>query len=168
MPKTDPRFDVYIANAQPFARPIIRRLRKLVHQACPEATETIKWRHPSFEYHGLLVGIAAFKTYCAFVFWKGALIRDKKTGRTLHDDSSWAARISSVDDLPSDRAIVGYIREAARLNANGVSVPRVAKAPKPAVKTPTDLTAALRSNARARATYGAFSPSARVRSQGRG
>ncbi|TMH12273.1 MAG: DUF1801 domain-containing protein [Betaproteobacteria bacterium] len=40
-------FDGYIATAQPFAKPILGRLRMLFHRACPEITEALKWGHPA-------------------------------------------------------------------------------------------------------------------------
>src|SRR5882724_8205250 len=66
----DPRFDTYIANAAEFARPVLRHLRDLAHQACPEANETIKWNHLTFMYREkMLCGVAAFKAHCSFGFW---------------------------------------------------------------------------------------------------
>src|SRR5581483_8571605 len=47
----NPKFDAYIEEASPFAQPILRHLRTLVHEACPEATEEIKWSNPCFGYH---------------------------------------------------------------------------------------------------------------------
>ena len=60
--KRDPRIDAYIARSAEFAQPILRHLRRLVHGACPEAEEAVKWGHPSFVYQGkILCGVAAFK-----------------------------------------------------------------------------------------------------------
>src|SRR5262245_12159861 len=57
----DPRIDAYINKAADFAKPIVKKLRALVHKACPApgATETIKWSHAAFEYPkgNLLCGI---------------------------------------------------------------------------------------------------------------
>ena len=50
----DPRIDDYIARARPFARPILKYIRKAVHAGCPEVEETLKWSHPSFMYKGIL------------------------------------------------------------------------------------------------------------------
>lgn len=50
----DPRVDAYIAGAAEFAKPILRHLRKLVHTACPEVEETLKWRCPAFLHKELL------------------------------------------------------------------------------------------------------------------
>lgn len=62
MPEKDPRVDVYIEKAQTFAKPVLKKLRKLIFQACPDATETIKWSFPNYEIHGaMLCSVAAFK-----------------------------------------------------------------------------------------------------------
>lgn len=47
MPMTDPRIDAYIAKSPAFAQPILRHLRRVVHDACPDVTETIKWGTPT-------------------------------------------------------------------------------------------------------------------------
>lgn len=44
MPIADPRVDAYMARSEPFARPILKHLRKLVHATCPDVEETLKWR----------------------------------------------------------------------------------------------------------------------------
>jgi len=71
-------FDDYIANAPPFARPILERMRALVHQACPEIVEALKWSHPAFVRGGIVCGMAAFKQHVRIVFWKAKLLRDPK------------------------------------------------------------------------------------------
>ena len=50
----DPRIDAYIDRSAAFARPILRRLRAVVHRGCPDVVETIKWGSPHFEHHGML------------------------------------------------------------------------------------------------------------------
>jgi hypothetical protein len=57
----DPRVDAYIDKAGDFAKPILIRLRKLVHDGCPQVEETIKWGVPHFMYKGMLCSLAAFK-----------------------------------------------------------------------------------------------------------
>jgi len=155
MPKRDPRIDAYIANAPEFARPILEHVRALIHRHCPDVEETIKWRMPSFEYHGLLCGVAAFKQHCAFGFWKQKLV----VGEASEDDAMGQfGRIRTLKDLPPDKQLAGYIKKAMQLNESGASTPRVRKA-RPAPATPDDLAAALKKNKKAAATYAAFSPS---------
>lgn len=52
MPKRDPRVTEYIRQRAPFARPILRHLRKVIHEGAPGLEEAIKWGMPSFLYQG--------------------------------------------------------------------------------------------------------------------
>ena len=62
MGKKDPRMDARIAKSPGFAKPILTHLRKLAHQACPDAEETLKWGMPHFTYHeNILFGMGSFK-----------------------------------------------------------------------------------------------------------
>ncbi len=56
-----PDIDTYIADAPAFARPILTKIRAAFHAGCPELEERIKWGVPSFEYKGILGGMAAFR-----------------------------------------------------------------------------------------------------------
>jgi hypothetical protein len=114
VPTKDPRIDVYIANSAEFARPILTHLRKLIHTACPEVVETIKWNNPAFEHKGLLCGVAAFKHYCGFGFWKQDLLFPEK-GRSMRE----FGRFATLADLPKDSVFLGYIRKAVALNEAG-------------------------------------------------
>src|SRR6185295_3953584 len=151
MANHDPRIDAYIAKAKPFARPILERIRRAVHTACPEVTETIKWSMPAFEYKGPLVGMAAFKEHCTLGFWKGSLMKtvpaDKRT-----DAMGQFGRFESLDDVPADAALVKMVKEAAALNDAGVKVARERKAPKAPAKAPAYMLAALKLNKKAFAT----------------
>ncbi len=156
--KPDPRIDAYIAKSAPFAQPILTHLRALVHRACPEATETIKWSMPFFEHHGLLCSMAAFKAHCAFGF------HHQEMDRLLADDGAKGedamgslGRLGVLTDLPSDATLVRYIRQAAKLNESGTAR-RPAKKAKPALADPADLVAALKKNAAAHATWTKFPP----------
>jgi uncharacterized protein YdeI (YjbR/CyaY-like superfamily) len=159
--KTDPRVDKYIAKSAAFAQPILRHLRKLVHQACPPAEETIKWGMPSFTYHGILCGMAAFKAHATFGFWRRGLTDEiAKTGVAADAAMGSLGRITSLKELPGDKVMIGYIRKAAKLNeAGGPARPK--PKPKPALPVPADLAGALKRNAKAAKAFAAFSPSAR-------
>ncbi|MFN2601884.1 MAG: YdeI family protein [Gemmatimonadaceae bacterium] len=158
MPKRDPRVDLYIAKSQDFAKPILTHLRKVVHAACPDVEETIKWGVPSFMYNGMLCGMAAFKNHCGFVLWKGSLILDKK-GQRGDEAMGHLGKLTSVADLPSDRVLTGYIKEAMRLNETGVKVPKRPLKKKKPIPMPLVLRRALQKNPKARAAFDAFSPS---------
>ncbi len=154
----DPRVDAYIAKSAPFARPVLTHLRELVHAACPEATETLKWSMPAFMYEGILCIMAAFKAHCTFGFWKGALIVDP-AGQPARMAMGQFGRITGVADLPPKRVLAAYVKQAMRLNEGGVEPPpRPTKAKKP-LRVPPALAAALKRNRAARATFDGFSPS---------
>jgi uncharacterized protein YdeI (YjbR/CyaY-like superfamily) len=158
MAKKDPRIDAYIAKAQPFAKPILKRIRQAVHAGCPEVVETIKWSVPAFEYKGPMCGMAAFKAHCLMGFWKGTLVKSMPKDRVTQAGGGWG-RFESVDDLPDDKAMIRMVKEAAALNDAGIKVPRVAKAPKPPAKVPAYMLAAIKKNRKAAAAWAASSPS---------
>ena len=151
MGKKDPRVDAYIARSAEFARPILTHLRSRVHAACPEVVENIKWGVPTFEHHGPMCGMAAFKAHCMFGFWKGALLREGS-------ETTQRRRIDSIDDLPSDAALLRAVRKAAALNEAGVKVPRVVR-PKAPVEVPSYMLSAIRRNKQAAAAFDALPPS---------
>jgi hypothetical protein len=108
MPKKDKRIDAYIAKAKPFAQPILKHLRGLVHKASPEIQETVKWGAPFFEYKGTVCGMAAFKEHTALVFPKAALMKDAE--KLLGDRAAMGhlGRITKLTDLPSDKKLISY------------------------------------------------------------
>jgi uncharacterized protein YdeI (YjbR/CyaY-like superfamily) len=159
MPNLDPRIDAYIAAAPDFARPILTHLRAALHAACPEVEETIKWSMPYFMYQGMLCNMAAFKAHCAFGFWKGALIVQQGDAKTELAMGQFG-RITALADLPSNKVLSAYIKQAMRLNADDVKVAARARpaAPRP-VLVPADLAQALAANPAAAGHFKAFSPS---------
>lgn len=161
MPRHDPRIDAYLANAAPFAQPILERLRELVLAASPEIEETLKWSAPSFLYRGkILCGMSAFKHHASFGFWQHALVMGADEPR---DGAGSFGKLTTLADLPSKRALAPLLRKAMALIDAGApsSGPRKTSAPKPPPEIPADLAAALQQNAAARRTFEAFSPSHR-------
>jgi uncharacterized protein YdeI (YjbR/CyaY-like superfamily) len=160
MGKKDARVDAYIAKSADFAKPILTYIREVVHSACPDVEETLKWSMPAFMYHGILCGMAAFKEHAAFNMWKGRLIVGDEKDR---DAMGQFGRLATVSDLPSRKVLAGYIKQAMALNEGGVKVPKVRKPglERKVIPTepPADLAAALKKNAKARATFDGFSPS---------
>ena len=157
----DPRVDAFIGKAAPFARPILTHVREVVHAACPEVQETLKWSSPAFMYHGILCMMSAFKEHAILGFWKGSLIVDQK-GRKFDKAMGNFGRLTDVKQLPSRRVLTSYVKQAMRLNAEGVTALRKTAARRKApLRTPPDLGAALRRNAKARANWEGFSPSHR-------
>jgi hypothetical protein len=159
MAKKDPRVDAYIKNAAPFARPILVELRKVVHTACPDVTETMKWSTPTFDHKGIMCGIAAFKNHTKFGFWKASLLAERGFPEAVSEDDGGLGHLRTVDDLPKTDRLVAIVKAAAALNENGVALKREKTAAKPPVKPPAYFLAALKKNRQAMATYDAFNPS---------
>ena len=164
MGKKDPRIDAYIAKSAAFAKPILKRLRKVVHAGCPEVEETLKWNMPAFMYKGPLAGMAAFKQHCTFGFWKHALLAREGNGafKGAAQAMGQFGRITSLSDLPGEKALLRLVEKAAALNEQGVKLPPRPK-PKPNRKlsAPADLMRALRKNPKALEAFEGFSYSHR-------
>lgn len=157
MPTKDPRVDAYITNAPAFARPILRHLRAVVHQGCPDVVETLKWRMPSFEHRGILAGMAAFKAHCVFGFWKHELLV-KDDPKSLEAMGSFGC-LRGIDDLPSRAKLVALVKQARKLNEDGIVAPRTKTARKRPAPMHPEFARALARNTRARKTFEAFAPS---------
>jgi uncharacterized protein YdeI (YjbR/CyaY-like superfamily) len=156
----NPKIDAYIAKSAEFARPILSHIRELVHKACPDVEEELKWGHPFFMYKGPLCMSPAFKKHCSFGYWGWKVVQAKvnEAEGTKGNSLEKMGRITSLKDLPTDKKLIGYIKLAARLKDEGIKTrPR----PKPKVRTelvvPECLAAALKKNKQARETFENFS-----------
>lgn len=163
--------DDYFAQAGEFAQPILAKLRKVIHKACPDVQESIKWSAPFYEHHGILIGLGAFKAHVTLSFWRGkemsdpAGLFDGKARETLE-----IVRFESLKDVPSERVLAGYVKEAMAINEQAQSAAgkqakqtaakkKAKKAAKKVLAAPDDLLAALKRNQAAAKTFEGFSPS---------
>lgn len=163
MPATDKRIDAYIEKKAAFAKPILNQLRKIVHKACPEVEETIKWGMPFFDYKGsTMCAMAAFKEHCSFMFWKASLLKDPENIMQISERDGMGnfGRISSIKDIPSEKILIAYIKEAMKLNEENIKVVK----PKKALvnqEVPLDFAAALKKNKQAKTVFDNFPPGKR-------
>jgi uncharacterized protein YdeI (YjbR/CyaY-like superfamily) len=156
-PSYSPKVDAYLGKVQPFALPIMEHLRDLVHKGCPGVEETIKWSRPFFEYKGVILGnMSAFKAHCSFGFWGGEIGAVLKEANALQNGAMGSlGRIESIEDLPADKRMLGWIKQArAFIDSGQYTSPiaarhKVVKAPKAAIEPTAEFKAAL----------AAFSPS---------
>ncbi len=158
MPTTNPAIDAYIAKAQPFAQPILLHLRKLVHQACPNVEEKVKWGMPFFDYKGPMSNMAAFKQHCSFGFWKASLMSDPILLANAQSEVAMGhlGKITSLKDLPKDKQIISYISEAMQLNEDGKKVVKAKPITTKELVIPDYITEAIQQNQQAFATFEAF------------
>ena len=163
----DPRIDAYINRSKPFAQPILEHIRELVHKAVPNVEETIKWSRPFFELKGVILGnMSAFKEHCSFGFWGeeiGAVLRE---ANVIQDGGMGSlGRITAVKDLPSNKQMLAFLKQAAAFIETGnytspiAARNKVVKAPKAAPVAPAELTQALKANKAASKVFANFSPS---------
>ncbi len=163
----NPKVDAYINKSKPFAQPILEHLRELSAQGCPAVEETIKWSRPFFEYKGAILGnMSAFKEHCSFGFWGeeiGAVLREAKVLR--EEGMGSLGRITTLKDLPADKQMLAWIRQAtAFIDSGNYTSPiaarhKVVKAPKAAPETPTEFATALKKDKKAATAFANFSPS---------
>jgi len=161
MAQKDKKIDAYILKSADFAKPILNHLRSLVHNACPKVEETIKWGFPHFDYKGMMCSMAAFKQHCAFGFWKTKLMKDAKEMISQNEYAmGHMGKIRSLKDLPPDKKITAWIKEAMKLNDDDVKLPERKKSVSTkGIEVPDALQKALIKNKLAATTFSNFSPS---------
>jgi uncharacterized protein YdeI (YjbR/CyaY-like superfamily) len=152
----DARIDAYIQKAQPFARPILEKVRERVHAVMPDIEEAMKWSHPTYCRSGKIVlGTAAFKEHASVHFWRGQeLGMETKEGAM-----GQLGKLTGIDDLPKD--LDALIAKAADLSANAPAPRKPKHAPKPMPDLHPDLANALAKAPKAKATFDNFPPSCR-------
>jgi uncharacterized protein YdeI (YjbR/CyaY-like superfamily) len=100
--------------------------------------------------------MSAFKEHCAFGFWMSSLV----VGKPDEPGMGQFGKITRLSDLPTDALLTGYVREAMRLNDEGIKSPTRSKAKKPVeLVVPEDLAGLLSKNDRARSTFEGLPPS---------
>ena len=164
MPR-DPRVTAYIQRSEPFARPILRHIRRVVHNACPTAEERIKWGFPHFDYEGkMMCSMAAFKAHAVLGFWYAARMKDphgvmEKSGKNTA--MGHFGRITKISDLPDQPTLRAYVKEAMLLNEGPAPTAR----PRPTAQTktvritiPSFFQAALKKVPKANAAFRSFPP----------
>jgi uncharacterized protein YdeI (YjbR/CyaY-like superfamily) len=147
MQATNPLIDTYIKNTAAFAQPILQHLRKLVHATCPGVKEEMKWGFPHFSYkNDMMCSMAAFKHHAAFGFWKATLMKDPLLLQLAKSEVAMGhiGKITNLKDLPNDKKIISWIKNAMALNDEGIKMPGKKKdtAPKE-LEIPTYFTTAL-------------------------
>jgi uncharacterized protein YdeI (YjbR/CyaY-like superfamily) len=153
--RSDPRIDAYIARSQPFAQPLLQKVRERVHAVVPDIEETMKWSHPAYCKGGKIVlGMAAFKAHAAVNFWRG-----QELGFDTKDDAmGQLGKLSCVDDLPAD--LDAMIARAAELSASAPAPRKTKHQPKPPPELHPEFAAALAKAPTAQAALIGFPQSA--------
>ena len=154
----EPKIDAYIAKAQPFARPILEKVRERVHAVVPDVEEAMKWSMPAYIVGGkILLITAAFKAHAALNFWRGQELRGDTANAVAMGQFG---KLTSVADLPPDGELDRLIKEAAKVAKNAPAPRKTKHAPKPPPQMHPDFAAALSKAPKAKAALDGFPPSA--------
>ncbi|SEN24735.1 Uncharacterized conserved protein YdeI, YjbR/CyaY-like superfamily, DUF1801 family [Mucilaginibacter gossypiicola] len=120
----NPKVDFYFNEAEKW-REEIEQLR-LIALDCG-LTEELKWGCPCYTYReSNIVLIHIFKEYCAFLFFKGALLSDAHKILIQQSENVQAARqirFTNVEEVTDQRSILkAYIFEAIEVEKAGLKV----------------------------------------------
>lgn len=107
MPKTKPKtVDEYIDAAPREAQEKLRKIRAILKQVAPNASETLKWGSPVFEEKRILFSYAAYKSHLNFMPTQPALEPFKKE---LADYKTGKDTIQFPYDKPLPKALISKI-----------------------------------------------------------
>ncbi len=132
MNKTNPKVDGFMRKPNQWQKEF-QKLREIVLE-CP-LTEEIKWRHPCYTFQeSNIVLIHGFKDYCAFLFFKGALLKDPKgilIQQTKNVQAARQIRFTSVQQIVKLKpTLKAFINEAIEAEKAGLKV-KLKKNPEP-------------------------------------
>ncbi|RYJ36385.1 DUF1801 multi-domain protein [Flavobacterium anhuiense] len=121
---TNSKVDFYFEKAEKW-KAEIEEMRKIVLDC--HLSEELKWGSPCYTFEKAnIVLIHYFKEYCAFLFFKGALMRDPDNILIQQSDNVQAARqirFTNVEDILAKKEILkNYIFEAAEIEKSGQKV----------------------------------------------
>ena len=120
----NPKVDFFFTNANKWQEEV-RKLRKVALDS--PLTEELKWGCPCYTFQkSNVVLIHSFKEYCAFLFFKGALLHDNKGILIRQTDNVQAARqirFTNVQQIVKlERILKAYIYEAIEVEKAGLKV----------------------------------------------
>lgn len=126
-------------------------------------TEELKWRQPCYTYNGKnIIIIGAFKEFCVYSFFKGALLQDKgkllaKQGENVQ--SARVLQITSVDQIKElEQTIKEYTFEAIEVEKAGL---QVEKKTLDDYDVPTELTEKMNEDANFKSAFENLTPGRR-------
>ena len=120
----NPKVDAYISREKRWQNEVVE-LRRIV--LASGLTEDLKWGVPCYTLNGgNVVIVHTFKEYCAYLFFKGALLKDEANlliRQTETVQSPRQIRFTSVDQIVElEPALSAYIKEAIELEKSGAKV----------------------------------------------
>ena len=124
MNNLDPKVDLFLDKAKKWQEEM-KLLRAIVLDC--HLDEDYKWMHPCYSFQGKnVVLIHGFKEYCALLFFKGVLLKDKKgilIQQTENVQDRRQIRFTGPAEIIENRQIIkDYIYEAIEIEKSGLKV----------------------------------------------
>lgn len=121
----NPKVDFYFNKPGTWQKEI-ESLRKIVLDC--GLNEELKWGCPCYTLdESNVVLIHVFKDYCALLFFKGALIKDKEgilVQQTANVQAARQLRFTSLQDITKKKSVIkAYVKEAIEVEQSGMKVP---------------------------------------------
>jgi uncharacterized protein YdeI (YjbR/CyaY-like superfamily) len=122
--KTNPKVEFFFSKAEKW-QPELKKLRKIALDC--GLTEELKWGCPCYTLdESNIVLIHAFKGYCAYLFFKGALLKDAKhilIQQTKNVQAARQIRFTGVKEITGmEKTLKAYIKEAVEVEKSGLKV----------------------------------------------
>lgn len=153
----NPKVDWFFEKEEKWKKEV-NELRKIVLEC--HLTEDLKWGCPCYTYEKKnIVLIHVFKEYCAFLFFKGALMKDPKKiliQQTENVQSARQIRFTGLKEIKSlETELKKYIFQAVEVEESGKKV--VLKKTKE-YPVPEELTAKFKDNPELKKAFEALTP----------
>ncbi len=148
--------DQYFLKSADFAKPILKRWRKIIHDTCPEVVEVMKWGIPHFDYKGeMMCIIASHKNHCSFSFWKAELLDHPllKENSKLKATERYLGKVTSLADLPPDKELIKLIKQAMSLNEKGIKMVKAKPKKQAVTEVPDDISSFLDADLKAKKIF---------------
>ncbi len=120
----NPKVDFFFTKAEKWREELLKL--RAIALGC-HLTEELKWGCPCYTFKdGNIVLIHAFKDYCAFLFFKGALLKDTHgilIQQTENVQSARQVRFTSLEEITAlETVLKAYIYEACEVEEAGLKV----------------------------------------------
>jgi uncharacterized protein YdeI (YjbR/CyaY-like superfamily) len=124
MSKTNPKVEWYFAKGKKWQEEFVAL--RTIALSCG-LNEELKWGHPCYMLdESNVVLMHGFKDYCAYLFFKGALLKDPKgilVQQTANVQAARQVRFTSLSEIIKLKATLkAYIKEAMQVEKKGLKV----------------------------------------------
>jgi len=123
----NPELDMLFEQAAAWKKEM-QLLRRIILSAIgPQVQEERKWGWPCYTWQGKnIVLIHTFKSYCALLFFKGALLKDPHhllVQQTAHVQAARQMRFRSAEEIERLAPLISsYIQQAVEVEKSGIQV----------------------------------------------